>query len=72
MVFGYFVFDSLLDLAVEVVMGYIELGKWVDLVIFVFVMVDLIVCVAVGMVNDLVLMICLVIFAFVVVFFVMN
>lgn len=71
-VFGYFVFDSLLDLVVEVVMGYIELGKWVDLVIFVFVMVDLIVCVVVGMVNDLVLMICLVIFVFVVVFFVMN
>lgn len=62
----------MLDSVVEVVMGYIELGKWVDLVIFVFVTVDLIVCVVVGMVNDLVSTICLVIFVFVVVFFVMN
>lgn len=62
----------MLDSVVEVVMGYIELGKWVDLVIFVFVTVDLIVRVVVGMANDLVSTICLVIFAFVVVFFVMN
>lgn len=71
-VFGYLVFDSLFDLVVEVVMGYIEFGKWVDLVIFVLVIVDLIVCVVVGMVNDLVLMICFVILFLVVVVFVMN
>lgn len=71
-VFGYFVFDSLLDPAAEAAMGHIELGKWADLVIFAFATADLIACVAAGMANDLVLTICLATLAPVAVLFAMN
>lgn len=69
---GCLVFDSLFDLVVEVLMGYIEFVKWVDLVLFVFVMVDLIVCMVAGMGNDLFIILIFVIDVFVVVFLVMN
>lgn len=53
-------------------MGYIELVCWVDCVVVVLVIVDLLVCLVYGYVDDLVIMLCLVIIVLLMVCLVMN
>lgn len=72
MVSGEIVFDLLFDLVVEVVMGYIEFVKWVDFILVVFVISNILVKMVMGIVDDLLIIFLLVIFVKVVVVFVMN